>query len=85
VFYGKIINRTGGQEYVLNTGTLTWVISRADGQQINLSASLLPLKNGAYSYRLLCPRSDGVRIDGFDQFRSAHSAIGEVQQFANQS
>jgi len=42
-------------------------------------------RNGAYSYRLLVPHEAmAYGLTVFDQFRSAHSAIGEVQQFANQ-
>jgi hypothetical protein len=55
VFYGRIINRTSGQEYLLSSGTLTWVVSRADGRQINLTASVLPYNNETYSYRMLVP------------------------------
>src|SRR6476646_5788314 len=55
VFYGKIVNRTSGQEYLLTHGTLFWVISRPDGSRLTLNGSLEPLNNGAYSYRLKVP------------------------------
>ncbi len=55
VFYGKIINRTSGQEYLLSQGTLVWKISRPDGNQITLKASLVPLSGGTYSYQLPVP------------------------------
>jgi len=55
VFYGKIVNRTSGQEYLLTHGTLSWVISRPDGSRLTLNGSLEPLNNGAYSYRLKVP------------------------------
>src|SRR5437667_4037645 len=43
IFYGKIINRTSQQEYLLTQGTLSWLVSRPDGKQIALSAKLSPL------------------------------------------
>jgi len=55
IFYGKIVNRTSGEEYVLKQGTLSWVIKRPDGRLLTLSASLQPLKNGTYSYQLKVP------------------------------
>src|SRR2546425_2376342 len=33
VFYGKIVNRTSGQEYVLTNGNLSWILIRPDGNQ----------------------------------------------------
>jgi hypothetical protein len=55
IFYGKIINRTSGQEYLLSQGTLTWVINRPDGTQISLTTQLSPVAGGIYSYKLLVP------------------------------
>src|SRR5258708_20841030 len=55
VFYGRIINRTTAEEYLLTQGTLTWVVSRPDGNQVTLTAALQPLNNGLYSYRLAVP------------------------------
>src|SRR5437899_9003083 len=46
VFYGKVVNRTSGQEYVMSEGALTWVIVKPDGRQITLSGSLQPLNDG---------------------------------------
>jgi RTX calcium-binding nonapeptide repeat (4 copies)/Cadherin-like/Calx-beta domain len=55
VFYGKIINRTSGQEYLMNKGTLTWTVVRPDGQQTILTTTLQPLNAGEFSYQLLVP------------------------------
>jgi hypothetical protein len=55
IFYGKIVNRTGPQEYFVTQGKLVWVISRPDGQQITLRASLAPIDGGTYSYQLAVP------------------------------
>jgi hypothetical protein len=55
IFYGKIINRTSGQEDVLTQGTLTWTIQRPDGSPLTLTTLLQPVNNGVYSYRLLVP------------------------------
>jgi len=55
VFYGKVVNRTSGQEYVMSEGVLTWVIVKPDGRQITLSGSLQPLNDGQFSYRLTVP------------------------------
>src|SRR5882724_115721 len=55
VFYGKVVNRTSGQEYLMSEGALTWVIVKPDGTQIALSANLQPLNNGQFSYRLSVP------------------------------
>src|SRR5712671_848878 len=55
LFYGKIVNRTSQQEYLINNGTLSWVVSRPDGKQITLSTQLSSLNNGIYSYSLRVP------------------------------
>src|SRR5690349_15979912 len=52
IFYGKIINRTSGQEYLLSSGTLSWVVRRPDGVQISLTGKVTPLAGGLYSYNL---------------------------------
>src|SRR5262249_30186351 len=65
VFYGKIINRTSGQEYLLTNGHLVWIIGGADGSQITLTANLAALRNGDFSYRLDVPHqalSSGLDI-----------------------
>src|SRR5436190_11734544 len=56
IFYGKIINRTGGPEYVLTKGSLVWKISRPDGQQITVSAPVVSISGGTYSYQLSVPQ-----------------------------
>jgi hypothetical protein len=56
IFYGKIINRTAGPEYVLTQGTLVWTISRPDGKQMTLSAPVVSISGGVYSYQLLVPQ-----------------------------
>jgi len=55
IFYGKIINRTSGQEYLLTNGHLLWTISRPDGSQVALATELKALRNGDNSYRLDVP------------------------------
>src|ERR1051326_1594392 len=64
-FYGKVVNRTSGQEYVMSQGALAWTIIRPDGAQVALAAELQPLNNGQFSYRLDIPHqalSAGVDI-----------------------
>ena len=56
IFYGKIINRTAGPEYVLTQGTLVWTISRPDGKQMTLSAPVVSISGGVYSYQLPVPQ-----------------------------
>lgn len=55
IFYGRIVNRSSGQEDLLAQGNLSWIVRRPDGQQITLSAKVKPLNNGLYSYSLLVP------------------------------
>ncbi len=55
VFYGKVINRTSGQEYALTNGHLVWVMSRSDGSSVTLSTDLTVLRGGDFSYRLDVP------------------------------
>ena len=55
VFYGQIINRTSGDVFLVSTGTVTWVVSRPDGQQITLSGAIAPLRNSLFTYRLNVP------------------------------
>src|SRR4051794_38658178 len=50
VFYGRIVNRMSGQEYLLTNGHLVWIIGRADGSQITLAANLAALRGGDFSY-----------------------------------
>jgi len=55
IFYGKVINPTSGQRFVLDQGTLLWTINCPDGRQLTLTALLQPLNRGEYSYQLLVP------------------------------
>lgn len=55
VFYGQIINRSSGQAVLVTAGTVAWVVTRPDGQQITCAAAIAPLRNGAFSYRLNVP------------------------------
>jgi hypothetical protein len=54
IFYGKIINRTSGQQYLLTQGALSWLIKRPDGTQITLTNKLTAPADGI-SYNLLVP------------------------------
>jgi len=65
VFYGKIVNRTSGQEYLLTNGHLAWIIGSADGSQVTLTANLAAVRGGDFSYRLNVPHqalSSGLDI-----------------------
>ena len=55
IFYGQVINRTSGQLDLITVGNLVWHIARPDGRQITLAATLRPLNNGQFSYRLSVP------------------------------
>src|SRR4051812_27825343 len=55
IFYGKVINRTSGQEDLLTQGSLVWTLSGTDGRQLTLMATLQPINGGMYSYQLLVP------------------------------
>ncbi len=65
VFYGRIVNRTSGQEYLMVQGNLAWVIRKPDGQPMQLTAALTPLKDGEFSYRINVPHealSSGLTV-----------------------
>jgi len=67
IFYGQVINRTSGQIDLITSGNLVWIITRPDGQQITLTATLRPLNKGLYSYRLSVPHEAltyGLFTDG---------------------
>src|SRR5688572_30073550 len=55
VFYGKVINRTSGQEYLLTQGSLRWTITPSNGPSIEINGTLDALRNGEFSYRLNVP------------------------------
>ena len=54
IIYGKVINSTSGQPYLVTQGNLIWTVQSDDGGSttITLSTPLEPLDNGDYSYRL---------------------------------
>ncbi len=54
-FYGRILDRSGPVDRILTEGTLAWSVRKADGSVLPLSATLLPFKNGEYSYALRVP------------------------------
>src|SRR5882762_5993228 len=55
IFYGKVVNRSSHQDYLVTQGALAWAIQRPDGKQINITTTLLPLNGGAYCYQLRVP------------------------------
>lgn len=56
VFYGKVINLSGGQPYQMTAGSLEWTIAGVDGQSpITLDCDLEPIDGGEFSYRLEVP------------------------------
>jgi hypothetical protein len=57
IIYGKIIRTDATRPSLLTEGQLNWTIRRADGVEINLQASLAPLNNREFSYRLNVPHA----------------------------
>jgi hypothetical protein len=55
IFYGKVFATGGGKPFLLTDGQLTWILQRADGNNLVLRAQLTPLNKGEYSYRLNVP------------------------------
>src|SRR6185295_4969916 len=55
VFYGRIVNRTSGQEYQLTNGHLVWIINRPGASPLTLATDLTVLRGGDFSYRLDVP------------------------------
>ena len=82
IFYGQIVNRTSAQIDVITSGGLTWTIARPDGTQLTLTATLKPLNNGQYSYRLAVPHevlAYGLTVDtGFVPLAASASACSLV-------
>ncbi len=67
IFYGRIINRSGGQEYQLLDGTVSWTISGGASVPVTVTAPIQSLQGGAYSYRLKVPhqaKSLDLTVDG---------------------
>ena len=63
VFYGKIVNRTSGQEYVLTEGTISWTINKPDGGRMILIGKVEDFKNGEFSYRMTVPHEARASVD----------------------
>jgi hypothetical protein len=66
IFFGKVINRTTGQEYVMTNGALSWVIVKPDASRITLATKLQAIKDGDFSYRLNIPHqalSSGLDVN----------------------
>lgn len=57
IFFGRIINRTGGTEYQITDGELRWTVQSLlpGGTPLVLRGRIEPWANGAYSYRLKVP------------------------------
>ena len=55
IIFGRVFNRTSGQEYQVNAGTLNWVIEGEGGEVIALTTELAPIAGGKYSYVLKVP------------------------------
>lgn len=55
IIFGRVFNRTSGQEYQINEGTLDWTIEGEAGKSIALTTDLAPIAGGKYSYVLKVP------------------------------
>lgn len=57
--YGKVLNHSGGQEYQLHEGLLSWTISDPSNSGVSmvLFTELEPLRDGVYSYQLKIPHA----------------------------
>lgn len=56
-FYGKVLGTADLQPFLITEGRLTWVIRRADGGDVTLTASLGAYNDGVFSYRLDVPHA----------------------------
>jgi len=56
-FYGKVLGTGDVQPFLITEGRLTWVIRRADGVDVTLTAALFAYGDGAFSYRLDVPHA----------------------------
>ncbi len=66
-FYGKVLGTADVQPHLITEGRLTWVLRRADGVDVVLTASLFAYNGGMFSYRLDVPHaalSLGQTADG---------------------
>jgi len=57
VFYGKVIGVGDAQPFIIHEGTLVWTIRNGNGSNVVFNATLFPLKDGEFSYRLDIPHS----------------------------
>ncbi len=55
LFYGRIVNRTTAQEYLVTSGTLTVTIAGEGAAPLELTAKIEPHAGGKYSYVLKVP------------------------------
>ncbi len=55
VFFGRIVNRTGAQEFLVTRGTLQVTIATEGAQPMELSTDIKPYAGGKYSYVLRVP------------------------------
>lgn len=62
LLYGSVINRSGGQEYLLTEGQMEWVISdhANSGATFTFTTDLEPLGEGQFSYRLRIPHETAL-------------------------
>lgn len=63
VFYGRIIGTGSERPFLVTEGELRWNLRRADGGPMQLQATLWPLKEGEFSYRLDVPHE--ALVSGF--------------------
>lgn len=56
-FYGKVLGTADVQPFLITDGRLTWVIRRADGVDVTLTASLFVYNDGVFSYRIDVPHA----------------------------
>ncbi len=86
LLYGRVINRSGGQEYLLIEGQMEWVISDHEngGTTFTFTTDLEPLGEGQFSYRLRIPHeaalageilsSDGLPVYS-EEIRYDHASV----------
>ncbi len=57
VFYGKVFGTGDAQPFLIQAGSLVWTIRKGNGTETVFNATLFPLHNGQFSYRLDIPHS----------------------------
>lgn len=55
VFFGRVYNRTSGQEYQVTSGSLSWTILGDNGVSVTVTSELASIAGGNYSYVLKVP------------------------------